>query len=269
MFQAALTSLEQEAKDNVYAVLDPHIQYDITISKHGEPPKYLSLSKPISHQRTHEFDPQYVRNNEINNNCKDVNENRFTTFKGPVKSNIRKSNRSNNQRNSKINEQRNICKTNNDIEYTADPYFGINVGTNNFDTLFSLDRDDQQRSSKSYTRMYERNNSGRSDKLNRKPVIDSTNVRKDGNRNKKIDLNINANKKAIKIDQDVKRNEDKYDGTEDYKPRPGKVREIASRFNQYSGNLRNSFRKSKIRPKPIQIGNQAYLDHVFPDAVEI
>lgn len=264
LLQAALASLEQEAKDNVYAVLDPHIQYEITINKHGEPPKYLSLSKPIAHQRTQEFDPHYVRDKEVNNNGHDVNDNRFSTFKGPVKSNIRRSNRSS----SKIinsEGQRKVCKYNNDVEYTTDPYFGVNVSTSNFDNLFSQDNNDGGRYFKTYTRMYERNNSGRSQKLSeRKLDKESTNVRRESNRSKKTQ---GVNENAVKKDD---ANDEKYDRAEDFKPRPGKVREIASRFNQYSGNLRNSFRRSKVRPKPIQIiGNQAYLDHIFPDAVEI
>ncbi|CAG9786893.1 unnamed protein product [Diatraea saccharalis] len=119
--QAALNSLEREAKENVYAVLDPHIQYEVTINKHGEPPKYLSLSRPLNHQRTHHFNPQVITNNEINNNDY-FNENRFSTFKtGPPKA--RRSNKSNDR---KIRTYESyVCKTNNDVEYSKNPFFGI------------------------------------------------------------------------------------------------------------------------------------------------
>lgn len=259
--QAALSSLEQEAKENVYAVLDPHIQYEITINNHGEPPKYLSLSKPLTHQRTHAFDPHNI--NEINNNHS--TENRFSTFKGNV--NVRKSNRSNDKA-----EQRNVSKSNNDVEYIRNPNFGITRSVNNYDSFHSRD----VRGSKNYTRMYERNNSGRSGKTANRDVVEmkipNTDARRASNRsNKRNDCNDNSNRQmtteANNSSHDAPKA--KHENEEDYQPRPGKVREIASRFNQYSGNLRQSF-KRKVRPKPLQsFGNQAYLDHVFPDAVEI
>ncbi|XP_063383742.1 kin of IRRE-like protein 2 isoform X2 [Cydia fagiglandana] len=245
--QAALNSLEREAKENVYAVLDPHIQYEITINKHGEPPKHLSLSKPLTHQRAHAFDTQL---NEINNN---EFENRFTTFKsGPTK--LRRSNRSDRQN----NDRSYVCKTNNDIEYSKDPYFGVA-------------RDNQIRKSKTYSRMYERNNSGKKD--NRKTQFaEDKDAKKLSNRDWIYEDNKHINKELEKERsfEELKEENDMRQDTEDYKPRPGKVREIASRFNRNSANVGQSVNSSKGRPKPLQsYGNQAYLDHVFPDAVEI
>lgn len=251
-FQAALTSLEREAKENVYAVLDPHIQYEITINKHGEPPKYLSLSKPLMHQRTLSSDPNIKH--EINNN--DFNENPFSTFKqGPPKA--RRSNRG--DRNNHANNQSYVCKTNNDIEYTKDPYFGIargdNVNTNEY------------RSSKNYSRMYERNSSGRKDRKDNNIKQD---VKRASNRSSR-----GGDKKVVK-EKERERSFEEFDAPnnmkqdfveEDYKPKPGKVKEIASKFNRDSMNVLPSKKK---RPKPLQsFCNQAYLDHIFPDAVEV
>lgn len=272
-FQAALSSLEREAKENVYAVLDPHIQYEITINKHGEPPKYLSLSKPLTHQRTHAFDPQHIAN-EISNN--DNNENRFSTFKtGPSKA--RRSNRSSDR---KINtfEQSYICKSNNDIEYSKDPFFGIARGIEKESDL-NNGRNNEYRSSKTYSRMYERNNSGKRDNVRKENQDKEDNYSKADNRrssNRRRYEDKNTYKKSAnerekersfeEFCEDINANEVR-DKVEDYKPRPGKVREIASKFNRNSSNVSQP---KKERPKPLQsYGNQAYLDHVFPDAVEV
>lgn len=233
-FQAALSSLEREAKENVYAVLDPHIQYDITINRQGEPPKYLSLSKPLTHQRTHSFDPQTI--NEINNNT-------FSTFKAEPK--IRRSNKSNNSKN-RYNQSY-ISKTNNDVEYSRDPNFGMvraNAQTRH-----------NERSSKN-SRMYERNNSKRNTRNTEAETYASRRQEQKPYENRKTyEENPNGNRKA----------NEENNKEDDYKPRPGKVKEIASRFNRNS--VQNTRRE---RPKPVQsYGNQAYLDHVFPDAVEI
>ncbi|KAI5635790.1 immunoglobulin domain-containing protein [Phthorimaea operculella] len=242
--QAALTTLEREAKENVYAVLDPHIQYEITINKHGEPPKYLSLSKPLTHQRT-----QHNVTNEINNNHYD----RFTTFKtGPPKA--RRSNRSENQRNY-------ICKTNNDIEYSKDPNFGMSKDND-------ADFKNEHRSSKNYSRMYERNNSGRNDNV--KKANYDVYVRQDSKRmsNRKEDFDKRAAREIEKERsfEEFHAEASKRDGDE-YRPRPGQVREIASKFNRNSSNGQSG---KKDRPRPLQsYGNQAYLDHIFPDAVEV
>lgn len=246
-----MTSLEREAKENVYAVLDPHIQYEITINKHGEPPKHLSLSKPLTHQRTFDAHESEINNNEF--------ENRFTTFKsGPTK--LRRSNRSDQNANNKNY----VCKTNNDIEYSKDPYFGIA-------------RDKQQnRKSKTYSRMYERNNSGKKDNGRDQIEADLKDARRMSNRS----WNYGGEAKQVKeqekersfeeLREDKNVKHDYGDVIEDYTPRPGKVREIASRFNRNSANVGQSVNSSKGRPKPLQsYGDQAYLDHVFPDAVEI
>lgn len=254
--QAALSSLEREAKENVYAVLDPHIQYEITINKHGEPPKYLSLSKPLIHQRTHAFEPDNVPTKELNNN----NYERFSTFKtGPPK--IRRS------KDKKSAERNYICKTNNDIQYSKDPLFGKIRST---DTNQYAQKYNEHRDSKNYSRMYERNNNNTSGKRE----ID-TKRNQDGNdgdfQNPKRSSNLNWNdtKETEKGTEEFAEETVSHDKEEDFKPRPGKVRELALRFNKCSSGNIQSF-SSKQRPKPLQsYGNQAYLDHVFPDAVEI
>ncbi|CAB3227204.1 unnamed protein product [Arctia plantaginis] len=251
---AALSSLEREAKENVYAVLDPHIQYDITINKHGEPPKYLSLSKPLTHQRTHAFNPHNVPDKEINNNDYE----RFSSFKaGPPKAR-RSSNRQHER------EQNFVSKTNNDIEYSKDPFFGK---ARNTDCNQHAQKYNEHRDSKKYLRMYDRNNSGR--KQNDK--IHNDGFEKDYQNTKR------SSNRSWKSTQKIERSfEDSIEGDHinrekevDFKPRPGKVKEIASRFNMCSGDNVQSFSKNQ-RPKPLQsYGDQAYLDHVFPDAVEI
>lgn len=246
-----MTSLEREAKENVYAVLDPHIQYEITINKHGEPPKYLSLSKPLTHQRTHAFDPQNVTN-EINNND---HYDKFSSFKpGPPKA--RRSNKSNNSQNY-------VCKTNNDIQYSKDPHFGKVRST---DTInHNAQKYNEHRDSKNYSRMYERNNSGRkeNDRRNQDDFVkDLQNTKRSSNRS------LKGTKEKERSFEDFTEGNKQHD-EEDFRPRPGKVREIASKFNKYSsGNVTLSTKKD--RPKPLQsYGHQPYLDHVFPDAIEI
>lgn len=241
-----MSSLEREAKENVYAVLDPHVQYDITINTHGEPPKYLSLSKPLTHQRTHSFNPQNIVN-EINNN-----DHRFSTFKsGPPK--MRRSNKSNQ---SKTNHSY-TCKTNNDIEYSRDPYFGLNK-TESKEVNAQISRHSVNRGSRNYSRMYERNNSGR-----RNDVVNNNRASNRSWRDKLTDTKIQKEHAF----EEVEKGKEMYN-SEDYTPRVGKVKEIASRFNRNSSNQSVNFKKE--RPKPLQsYGNQAYLDHVFPDAVEV
>lgn len=208
----------------------------------------------MTHQRTHAFDPNVTH--EINNN--DYNENRFSTFKqGPPKA--RRSNRRH-DRNNNANNQSYISKTNNDIEYTKDPYFGIargdHVNTNEY------------RSSKNYSRMYERNNSGRTDGKD-------NNIRQDVKRASNRSRREETYKKVVR-EKERERSFEEFEAPnnvkqdfieEDYKPKPGKVREIASKFNRDSMNVPPS---KKERPKPLQsYSNQAYLDHIFPDAVEV
>lgn len=243
MLQAALSSLEKEAKENVYAVLDPHIQYELTINKQGEPPRFLSLSKPL-HQRQQPF----TYTTELNNN-----DSKFTTFKtSPNK--YRKSNRS--QELDIALEKRNVCKYNNDIEYNIDPYFGVNRSHN------VNDNDYTSRSKKLYLR-----NSGRKEK-NREASSRNNAVRaSDRSRRRKMSREFDIEAKIFderKAEAQNKRTSD------DCVPKTGKVKELASKFNRFSGSLGQSFRRSKGRPKPLQCyGNQAYLDHVFSDAVEI
>ncbi|XP_013170105.1 PREDICTED: uncharacterized protein LOC106119609 [Papilio xuthus] len=233
---AALASLEREAKENVYAVLDPHIQYDITINKHGEPPKYLSLSKPLTHQRTHAFDPRYFAN-EINNN-----EIKLSTFKPAY----RKSNRSSKSKN--VNYKKNyVCKSNNDIEYSKDPCFGIVRGT-------------EGNSANAYTHNLLKS--------------DPKNFRLSNRSRKSVEkttpLEEEKKKESSTIEQKVSNVCNHEDTIEDYKPMPGKVREIASKFDRNTKSYAQSLNFKKERPRPIQsYGYQAYLDHIFPDAVEI
>lgn len=249
MAQDVLSTLDREAKENVYAILDPHIQYEITINKLGEPPKYLSLSKPLSHQRAHAFDPQNIHTIDDfinNNNCI---EHRFSTFKSPPVKEIRRSNRSDRKK----EEQRNVSKSNNDIEFIRDPLFDISNNT--------------ERNSKNYSRMYERNNSGRSELHRGVKTRSSDNKVPDVNRrsNRSLqfydNLDISGSNDNVSIEEDL--------GEDNDKPKPGKVREIASKFNKGIP-YKQSFVKQKNRPKPLNsYGNQAYLDHVFPDAIEI
>ncbi|KAJ0176465.1 hypothetical protein K1T71_007644 [Dendrolimus kikuchii] len=260
---AVLSSLEREAKENVYAVLDPHIQYEITINKHGEPPKYLSLSKPITHQRTHAFDPKNIAANEINNN---EFVNKFSTFKtGPPK--VRRSNKSNGRRNYDRNY---ISKTNNDVEYSKDPNFGMPRGfNNNVDMNAQTTRHNEIRSSK-HSRKFETNGFRRNHDYSLNRV---ENQRSDTKRASNRSWRYEEAK--IKVDKDDKKQSSDDDNKKetienDYKPRPGKVKEIASKFNRHSMENLQPQKFKKERPKPLQsYGYQAYLDHVFPDAVEI
>ncbi|XP_072948788.1 uncharacterized protein [Epargyreus clarus] len=272
-FLAALKSLEREAKENVYAVLDPHVQYELTINKHGEPPKYLSLSKPLTHQRTHAFDPQNISAYEINNN-NNFNDNRFSTFKsGPPK--IRRSDRSSYRRNNK-NQQNYVCKSNYDIEYSRDPFFGMARDNRNTANNYAQ-RDVKNNTSrgKANYRMYERNGSGKRNNNSKKNEERDNYVRNDPNRSS------NNRKVEDKIVNRVVRDKEKERSFEEYKvqyrnddgveelPRPGKVREIASRFNRNSVDNGQPVSFKTDRPKPLQSCDQAYLDHIFPDAVEI
>uniref|UniRef100_A0A2A4JZU9 Uncharacterized protein n=2 Tax=Heliothis virescens TaxID=7102 RepID=A0A2A4JZU9_HELVI len=123
----------------------------------------------------------------------------------------------------------------------------------------------EHKDTKNYSRMYDRNNSGRkeNDRKNQDGFEkDFQNNKRSSNRSWK------GTKEKERSFEDF--TEDvKVDAEEEFRPRPGKVREIASRFNKCStGNVTLNTRKD--RPKPLQsYGHQAYLDHVFPDAVEI
>lgn len=262
--QAVLSSLEREAKENVYAVLDPHIQYEITINKHGEPPKYLSLSKPITHQRTHAFDPRNITTNEINNN---ELVNKFSTFKtGPQK--IRRSGKNNGRRNYDNNY---ISKTNNDVEYSKDPNFGMPRGFNDIvDINAQTARHNEIRSSKS-SRKFVTNGFERNNKYNPDRVEDfRSDIKRTSNRSWRYE-----DTKITKADKEEKMESFNNDNNKevienDCKPRPGKVKEIASRFNRHCLENLQGQKLKRERPKPLQsYGYQAYLDHVFPDAVEI
>lgn len=241
--------------------MDPHIQYEITINKHGEPPKYLSLSKPITHQRTHAFDPKNIEVNEINNNVFDK---QFSTFKsGPPK--VRRSNKSSGRRN---HERNYISRSNNDVEYSKDPNFGMARGLNDKDINAQIARHNEVRNSKS-SRRYETNVSGRSYCLNRSKVDDfRSDVKRTSDRSWRYE---DTKIKNVKDENTGVDEEYKWENIEDdCKPRPGKVREIASRFDRHSMENLQQQKPKKERPKPLQsYGYQAYLDHVFPDAVEI
>lgn len=124
--------------------------------------------------------------------------------------------------------------------------------------------------------MYERNNSGKKDNGRGQIEADLKDARRMSNRS----WNYGGEAKQVKeqekersfeeLREDKNVKHDYGDVIEDYTPRPGKVREIASRFNRNSANVGQSVNSSKGRPKPLQsYGDQAYLDHVFPDAVEI
>lgn len=275
MFQDALTSLEKEAKENVYAVLDPHIQYEITINKQGEPPKYLSLSKPLTHQRTHAFNPQNIHSNinqDIANNNNYYSENRFTTFKPNETTDVRKSNKSNDKR--RDIEKRNICKTNQDVEYIRDPMFETVADNGHNQNKVQQEQhyfNNPQRQSKNYSRMYEKNSSVNHEQFPRgsgirKSTDKSPDYKRRSNRSLKFTDNLSSPKNVLNPS-----NNKTEINVEDDKPRPGKVREIASKFNRKNSQIyKQAFIKPQNRPKPLQsYGNQAYLDHVFPDAVEI
>ncbi|CAG4971168.1 unnamed protein product [Colias eurytheme] len=258
--EAALSSLEKEAKENVYAVLDPHIQYELMINKHGEPPKYLSLSKPLTHQRTHAFDPQTFKQNEINNN--DI---MFTTFKQePPK--VRRSDRS--SKRSSRNKNNFVSNTNFDIEYSRDPFFGKVRSTEHNDALGN------NRLRRSKKNVYEKNNSGRNvnnapDKLT--DIINKEEVRRTSQRKKEyiVDNNINEKERSFEDLKEEPRVQCR-NIEDEHMPRPGKVKEIASRFDKHSINNFKYLNIKNERPKPLQsFCDQKYLDHVFPDAVEI
>ncbi|XP_069359571.1 protein PFF0380w-like [Maniola hyperantus] len=270
--KAALSALEQEAKENVYAVLDPHIQYELTINKHGEPPKYLSLSKPLTHQRTHAFDPLNIKFNEINNNYS--NKNKPSHQFDPR---IRKSERST-ERNNK-NEQSYSCKSNQDVKYSIDPHFGM-VRASKANNVFKAQnvRNNARSSLNDQSRMYERNSSARKSTARRSEECDhsiKTDVKRASNRSKGktvyVQKGTQENEKECSF-EDLKAENKVQENTNenDTMPRPGKVKELASRFNRNSvENYRQSVIVNVERPKTLQSFDQAYLDHVFPDAIEI
>lgn len=252
--------MEREAKENVYAVLDPHIQYELTINKHGEPPKYLSLSKPLTHQRTHAFDPQTFKFNEINNNF--YNENGIPKYRSDQ---IRKSDRSNRR-----NNEQSYCKSNHDIKYSIDPHFGKARDSNNM-------ADAQNRNRSSFynkNRMHGRS-SGRKQNVtteNKGPFTKVDSKRASCKSVKVNDIDVHraqGNEKERSFD-DMKVNDKVREvKNDDTMPRPGKVKEIASKFNRNSADLRQTVNTKVNRPKPIQSFDQAYINHIFPDAVEI
>ncbi|CAH2048771.1 unnamed protein product, partial [Iphiclides podalirius] len=263
--QATLASLEREAKENVYAVLDPHIQYDITISKHGEPPKYLSLSKPLTHQRTHAFDPRYFAN-DLNNNA-----NKVSSFKPAY----RKSDRS--SRSQGGNYKKNyVCRSNIDIEYSKDPHFGMVRGTESKDTANAYARSSSN---------VNRRNQGSTSEINSAKIISEAknkgsleqdlvkaSPKRISNRSGKNAARQTFTQAVQKITVDDKENEKRQPHIEsdDCRPRPGQVREIASIFDRNSKDYAQRVNTRRERPKPIQsYGHQAYLDHIFPDAIEI
>lgn len=269
-----MSSLEKEAKENVYAVHDPHIQYELTINKHGEPPKYLSLSKPLTHQRTHAFDPQHFKFSEINNNF--FNENNLTTFKTDQRN--RKSNRSN-KRNNK-NEQCYASQSNRDIKYSIDPQFGmVRVPEENYMSDAQNVRNNTRSSFINKNRLYERNNSGRKNvtkKIEEKYDFKRVDGKRASNGSKKV-KNVQIHNRPVykdekersfeelKAEQNLHNDNSKINSL----PRTGKVKEIASKFDRNSEKFRQAAKEKVKRPKSIQIYDQAYLDHVFPDAVEI
>lgn len=127
--------------------------------------------------------------------------------------------------------------------------------------------------------MYERNNSDRKDKYNKNNRNREEDYRND---NKRISNRSRRNdnfkhQKDFVADETERSFEEYRDGSNtkhennDYndRPKPGKVREIALRFDRNCSEEK-SFKSKKGRPKPLQsYGNQSYLDHVFPDAIEI
>lgn len=116
--------------------------------------------------------------------------------------------------------------------------------------------------------MYERNNSGRKDRKDnniKQDVKRASNRSRRGDTNKKVVREKERERSFEEFDAPNNVKQDFVD--EDYKPKPGKVKEIASKFNRDSMNVLPSKKK---RPKPLQsFCNQAYLDHIFPDAVEV
>lgn len=267
-----MSTLEREAKDNVYAVLDPHIQYEITINKDGEPPTYLSLSKPLTHQRTHAFDPQKIICNDVNNN----KEKNFTTFKSQLSNSRRSYNNKDRHHNSY--KKNYVCKANADIEYSKDPNFGTireNVTKDIIDMHAQNNRNNENRNSKKYSQIHYQNSSRRrKNYFTEKTTSFDKDLKRTSERGKDIDQsesNKTEKERSFEECEEIQYNmENKEENQKDYEPRPGKVKEIASIFNRNSMlNLQPNYLK-KERPKPLQsYGYQAYLDHVFPDAVEI
>ncbi|CAH2237394.1 jg11249 [Pararge aegeria aegeria] len=268
--QAALSALEQEAKENVYAVLDPHIQYELTINKHGEPPKYLSLSKPLTNQRTHAFDPQNI--NEINNNYYG-NENRLPNETDPR---IRKSDRSYKKNNK--NQKSYSCKSNQDVKYSIDPYFGMVRASKNNNVFRAQNVRDNARSSfKDQSRMFERNNSAKKSVAKNYEECEysiKTDVKRASDRSRGKTVGVHRGtiqeygKEFEDFNEESKVQEVKIEN--DTMPRPGKVKELASRFNRKSAeNNRQSVIVNVERPKTLESFDKAYLNHVFPDAIEI
>lgn len=260
--------MEREAKENVYAVLDPHIQYDITISKHGEPPKYLSLSKPLTHQRTHAFDPRYFAD-DINNNDK------LSTFKPAY----RKSDRSNRSKGGNIKKNY-VCRSNIDIEYSKDPHFGMVRSTEGKDKINAYARSSRNNVNRRKTDSSSEINFSKLDEDKRKDFVERDLVKANPKRtSNRSGRNVQPHTIAETIQRNnmeniVRRESDevrhRIDSKDDCMPRPGKVREIASKFDKNSKDYSQSINKGRERPKPIQsYGHQAYLDHVFPDAIEI
>ena len=124
----------------------------------------------------------------------------------------------------------------------------------------------EPKDTKNYSRMYDRNNSGRKENDKR----NQNGFEKDFQNNKRSSYRSwKGTKEKERSFEDFTEEKMKKDIEEEFRPRPGKVREIASRFNKQStGNV--TLNTKRERPKPLQsYGHQAYLDHVFPDAVEI
>lgn len=269
-----MSSLEKEAKENVYAVHDPHIQYELTINKHGEPPKYLSLSKPLTHQRTHAFDPQHFKFNEINNNF--FNDNNLPSFRTDQRN--RKSNRSN-KRNNK-NEQCYSSKSNRDIKYSIDPQFGMaRAPEKNYMSDAQNVRNNTRSSFTNKNRIYERNGSGRKNatkKIDENDDFKRIDGKRSSNGSKKV-KNVQIHNRPVyenekeRSFEELKAVQKLHDDNSEtnWLPQTGKVKEIASKFDRNSENFRQTAKEKAERPKSIQIYDQAYLDHVFPDAVEI
>lgn len=270
--QAALTALEQEAKENVYAVLDPHVQYELTINKYGEPPTYLSLSKPLTHQRTHAFDPQNLKYNEINNNC--TNRNRLPNQNDPR---LRRSDRSYKKNNK--NQQSYLSRSNQDVKYSVDPNFGtVRAIVNNNISKEQNVRDNARSGFNDQSRMYDRNNSARKStgRNEQREFNIKTDVRRASNRSRDKNVGVpnelkQDNEKECSFQDSKVENKVREDKTEnDTMPRPGKVKELASRFDR---NNTERYGRSVIvnvdRPKTLESFDQAYLNHVFPEAIEI
>lgn len=252
--------MEREAKENVYAVSDPHIQYELTINKHGEPPKYLSLSKPLTHQRTHAFDPQTFKFNEINNNF--YNETGITKIRSDHN---RKSDRS-----KRRNNEHSYCKNNHDIKYSIDPNFGMVRDANNTTDAQDINRCSFYNKNRMSGRSSERKqNVTKIDKYDIFAKIDSKRASGKSVKVKDIDVHTVRGNETERSFDDMKVDNKLQSKLDDTMPRPGKVREIASKFNNRSKDGKLSLPTKVNRPKPIQSYDQAYINHIFPDAVEI